>query len=499
MNTITSTLTVGKERQGLDLYCNIAMDGQRLQRFRSRSFLGAFAWTLQSLMHQGRDMKLGHTGYYSSYADGRSNIIDHYNYYRITATNSGSPLAITVDRSSLLSGFRDKDDPYSNYIYICDAPALNGIYRGVKTGTTSVELYHLDGTPVDGTVDSPLGGLCVPTVGYVDYSVQQSNSDGNFMGNAFQSWQIILGRANNPVNVEDVYLWDRIMPGTEDGKLTHGNLNIGPQTTDKPSSKFVLSKTFTNQGAADITVYELGILAQLANGSSPNNGYNNGTGQGYLMVRDTLDSPLSIPSGKTLTVDYELVVRLSPDTQDTNAEGTNGGFLEPFMRRVRTIAYSMNSGRGDYFSLASGVGKTSVNGASNYDSSAYGIRLGDDNQFVSMTDTGLNVTDTSRNGFSHGSDAGQLYHYGNDVGPVTYDLLANKAQFTISRIFENRSGQPVVVKEIGLFGNTEIGGTSGVSSWTPEILARTALAPADQFTIQPGEYKKVEYIIEVIA
>ena len=94
-----------------------------------------------------------------------------------------------------------------------------------------------------------------------------------------------------------------------------------------------MSKAFTNQEASDVVVRELAIVTGLASGNSD---FNDAVGQGYSMVRDTLDSPLTIPTGRTLTVDYELVVRLSPDTLDTDIDGTNGGFVQslwnPFVR-----------------------------------------------------------------------------------------------------------------------------------------------------------------------
>jgi hypothetical protein len=132
----------------------------------------------------------------------------------------------------------------------------------------------------------------------------------------------------------------------------------------------------------------------------------------------------------------------------------------------------------------------------------YGIRLGDDNTFVSMTDTSLNLGDASRSGVDHGAGDGQLYYYGNDVSLVAYDTVANKAVFSISRIFENKGAVAIDVREIGLFANTSANSSQTSTSHlsgSPSLIARTALAPADQFTIQPGEYKKVEYIIEVIA
>ena len=114
-----------------------------------------------------------------------------------------------------------------------------------------------------------------------------------------------------------------------------------------------------------------------------------------------------------------------------------------------------------------------------------------------MTDTKLNLDDNNKNGYEHGSEDGELYHYGTDVAPVEYDMNGNKAIYEVSRIFENRGSHPIDVREIGLFANVRALSTN--DSPVPELIARTALHPDDQFTIAPGEFKQVVYEVEVIA
>ena len=488
MKTITNKLTVGKEHYGLDLYCTLNMDGKKVDRFRSRSFLGSFAYMLQSLMHGGRDIKLGLTGYSSSWGDGSSNNMN-ISSYDISDSDGSTPLRVTCGTTLLFRWFKGKDDPRANYVTIFGAPEHNGIYRGVYLGSSQVELYHLDGTPVDGSKGSAVGGKINPAVGFHNQSVTAHTSDEHWPHYSWQNWDILVGKSDRPVSVNDVYLWDRIMWGNEDGQLSHGAKSTSPIVTDKPTSRFTISKAFTNMGLEDVIIRELGITSQLGTGS------NSSLGLGYTMVRDTLDSPLTIPTGRTLTIDYELVVRLTPDTQNTDIEGTNGGFLESFMQVIRSCTFR-SFGNKVKMNLGSGSGIMNITNAPDHIPWMTGIRLGRDNQFVSMTDV------TLQDGISHGTDDGELYHYATDVSSVEYDHEKNKAIFVISRIFQNRGSEPVEIREIGLFGNTD-GNTSHNSTThlnsAPELLARTALHPDDQFTIQPGEFKKVDYIVEVIA
>jgi hypothetical protein len=491
-------LTVGKEKAGLDLYCSLKMDGKEVQRFRSRSFLGSFAWMLQALMHGGRDRKLAHTSCASN-ASASSMDNNHLKYstaYTIDASNGQTPLEIDAGWNKIWENFADKDSEFPNYVVITGTENLNGIYRGVKTGDTKCELYNLDGSPVDGSVGSAVGGYCMPTIGYVNHPIRSYRDEDYFALDSIQNWQVIVGKSDKAVNVEDVYLWDRIMHGSGEGLLNHGNVSISSLTTDKPTSRFTISKPFTNNGATTIEVSEIGVLAGIIRQTDSES--QQGDSQGMLMVRDTLDSPLSIPTGKTLTVDYELVVRLTPDTQDTDADGTNGGFTQEFMNRLRFLSGEANNIRQQYLACATSIGKAdySYSVLREWPSESLGIRLGDDNQFTSMTDEKLSLNDAGRNGYEHGDADGQIYQYANDVGLVEYDLINNKALFTISRIFENKGSVPIEVKEIGLFGNIS---TDSSGPAVPALIARTALAPADQFTIQPGEFRQVQYVVEVIA
>ena len=484
MEKVKHKLTVGKENAGLDLYCSLKMDGKEVQRFRSRSFLGSFAWMLQALMHGGRAPKIQ---YISRVADGNMD----RSMNTIVSQTTDTPVRIEVNNASPhpTDGFRDKDDEYPSWVIINNTENSNGIYRGVKISKLVIELYHLDGTPVDGSDHNFVGGYSNPSIGYDDKSMRDGRSFWKYR-EYFQNWQIIVGKSNKEVRVDDMYLWDRILFGSEEGKLSHGNVSVSSLTTDKPTSRFTISKPFTNNGTETIEIKEVGII----NGTFFNEDANT---NGYAIVRDSLESPLSVPSGKTLTVDYELVIRLTPDTQDTDVDGTNGGFLQEFMNRIRFISQSGSTSRSAYFSCASSPGKGSYANDEHYRPDQFGIRLGDDNQFASMTDEKLNLNDSARNGYEHGENDGELYHYGTDVGLVQYDFQSNKAVYEITRIFENRGSVDIPVKEIGLFAN--INTSFSMDELEPAIIARTALHPDDQFTIAPGEFKQVVYEVEVIA
>jgi hypothetical protein len=406
-------------------------------------------------------------------------------WYDISSVIKESPLKVNMADSSSLNYFTNYDQPNPTYVAITGASDFNGNYLGEKLSTNQVALYNRDGTPVDGTGAGTISNglaLIKPTRPSSDDMVPDYYYGANDYkyNDMLAGWQLMVGRSNNPVSIEDVYLWDRIMHGVADGQLSHGTISYSPLVTDKPSSRFTISKPLTNQGATAINVNEIGIESSAlgtVNNNSYKTQYDNGfsNAPGIHMVRDVLASPLTVPAGSTLTVDYELIVRLSPDTQDTAVDGSNGGFLQAFMQTMRAISTASDL-----------IPNINVNAGNAGAAARRGIYLGADNQFTSMTDASLDITDVNSEGYDHGVEDGQLFYHDQAISQCEYDLVNNKAVFELSRIVENRSAVSAVIREKGLFAD------SG-------LIARMALDAMDEFTIAPGEYKKVKIIVEVIA
>jgi hypothetical protein len=485
IDTKASKLTVGKEHCGLDMYCTLSIDGVKKRRFKSESFLGGFAYMLMYGMGARNNLvlSLGDLPTVKEWDGGLS--IFTGDWYNINSVIKESPLKVTMADSSSLNYFTNYDQPNPTYVAITGASDFNGNYLGEKLSTNQIALYNRDGTPVDGTGAGTISNglaLIKPTRPPSDDMVPNYYYDANDYkyNDMLAGWQLMVGRSNNPVSIEDVYLWDRIMHGVADGQLNHGTISYSPLVTDKPSSRFTISKPLTNQGATAINVNEIGIessaFGTLGEGgykTQYDNGFSNAPG--IHMVRDVLASTLTVPAGSTLTVDYELVIRLSPDTQNTEVDGSNGGFLLPFMQIIRAISTTSNITPNIDINLGNAGG-----------GNRRGIYLGADNQFTSMTDASLDINNINSEGYGHGVEDGQLFYHDQGISQCEYDLVNNKAVFELSRIVENRSAVSAVIREKGLFAD------SG-------LIARMALDAMDEFTIAPGEYKKVKIIVEVIA
>lgn len=501
METVKQKLTVGIPNKGLDLYCNLRMDGKLVRRFRSRSFVGAFASVIQSKMHGGKDWRIGYQDKYSSSTSQNDWIYD--TQHDIESHSKTNPARVSVDSPYIADNFKNYDDDHPTYIVICNYGDFNGVYYGEKIDSNTFVLYDFDGNPIDGTgfSDPATTGYMMTEVGWTQHPPHQNDDKANFQGYVGNEWDVVIGRSDKAVDVRDIYVHDRIMPGSGDGQAAHGNLTINAQTTDKPTSKFVLTKPFTNQGTTTIEVKEIAVISQL---------YRNSEDVEYIgmsMIRDVLGSPLSVPAGKTLTVDYEVVVRVTPDTTDTDTDGTNGGFLANFVSQIRYLALNTGYTFRERLQLATLPGTTfigeydrgNVDPILASDTSVLGLKLGTVNKYVSMTDQSLDPDNAGAGIIQHGEADGQLYHYGTNVTPLVYDAVNDKVTFRIERIFENRSSTAVTVKELGLYSISNSLASDEAIQDDIELIARTALDSNDQFTIASGAYKKVIYEVEVQA
>ncbi|WP_020402805.1 hypothetical protein [Gracilimonas tropica] len=471
MKSTNIPLRVGSHKGGLDLWVRMKIDGETVSEFPGHSFVSQFAYDLHALMHGGEaERQVALIGY---------NL--NNNYKIIDAASNASPIRIGVlVFSQALNNTQNGD---LVWVYgVRGNTAANGLRVAQNVGANGdFDLYELDGvTPVVGN-GAYSGGGAFNAIGKRNWSFNRGGNHSAPVNQAeFGYWELVVGTDNDPVSINDFGLHNRCAPGNNEGELTPSGRSITAQTTDKPSSKFSILTSYTNNSGASIDVAEIGLTRCVRNVT--NEGYQS------LIARDVLDVPLSLPVGKTLSVEYEVITELQPDTQDTDLDGTNGGFTERFLNRMRIMASnSPQDGYMNFLNVAGPSAELSSNERSNRKGWELGIRLGTDNTYVSTTNTELIAQ------IDHSKDG--LYYYGSNVEDVIIDEANNKATFEVNRIFENRSAAPITIKEVGLFGNN-----SGEAQFNGVYMyARTALAPADQFTIQPGEFRIVRYTLEFIA
>jgi len=125
--------------------------------------------------------------------------------------------------------------------------------------------------------------------------------DSNFRMESHNSYTgIMCGTGDTPVAIDDYQLEALIANGSGAGQLQNVAMAIiGDVALDGSSAKFVVSRSPLNWSGGDITVKEIGIYCAMY---VPPSAY-------YMCaVRDVLETPLLVPDGGGITVDYTLAV-----------------------------------------------------------------------------------------------------------------------------------------------------------------------------------------------
>jgi hypothetical protein len=113
------------------------------------------------------------------------------------------------------------------------------------------------------------------------------------------TYGIQVGAAAVSVDRDQYALSGKIPNGTSAGQLTYGSMTVEDTDGTPPDTVFRLIRTFTNNTTGDVTVWEIGLAIA--------NVYNNGGtfyNNNFLIARDVLSPPQTIPAGATLTVRY---------------------------------------------------------------------------------------------------------------------------------------------------------------------------------------------------
>jgi hypothetical protein len=113
-----------------------------------------------------------------------------------------------------------------------------------------------------------------------------------------------VGGGDTPNSLLTYALASPISHGTGSGQLAYGAHTI--ESVINPSGNdltFRVTRVFTNNSGASVTVKEIGITAKRYD--------QGGTARTFLFVRDVLPSPSSVPDGATLTIRYTVKITVS--------------------------------------------------------------------------------------------------------------------------------------------------------------------------------------------
>jgi hypothetical protein len=115
---------------------------------------------------------------------------------------------------------------------------------------------------------------------------------------------IIVGTSDTPNTLTTYALGGKIAHGTASGQLLYGVETVEDVTNPSGNDlQFRLTRTFTNNSGATITVKEVGLLSRKYDSG--------GTLRSWLIARDVLPSAVDVPDGATLTIRYTVKITVA--------------------------------------------------------------------------------------------------------------------------------------------------------------------------------------------
>ena len=255
---------------------------------------------------------------------------------------------------------------------------------------------------------------------------------------------IIVGTGTTPPSNTDYWLESQIPQGTGDGQLDHDAVEVSAVTEDTTNNVayFDVRRKFYNVGSVDIDVSELGLAAWIAVVCKDARA---GTcvemETRALLIRDVLDTPVTVPASGTLTVTYRLKaaaplvgnfmkwLRAFMSTEDTEATAQDGTTITLKGHIPTTNKYSTERYTGPNLQMYVEAGEGD---------DSYGIIIGSSTTTEAVTDYALK------------SKLGEavMHHYAVEPGGI--EDLTDKWRIKFTRKFVNVCGESRSVGELGL-------------------------------------------------
>ena len=138
-----------------------------------------------------------------------------------------------------------------------------------------------------------------PSSGGVNFG-QNSSCIGYFVsgGSGDDTTGIQVGSGTAKTTISDTSLGSVILNGTSSGQLEYGSTSVFTPTINTSTNQATMqvSRSFTNNSGANVTVSEVGLVLTTPNGTP------------FLVLHDLLPSPITVGNGQVLTVTYQFVV-----------------------------------------------------------------------------------------------------------------------------------------------------------------------------------------------
>jgi len=119
-------------------------------------------------------------------------------------------------------------------------------------------------------------------------------------GTGNDNFGLLFGLSDTPVTRDDYNLKEKITEGTGNNQMNYGTVTLETMQEIENGYLFRIIRSATNNSPSDITVKEIGLFVEHYPYSGP---------YYFMLARDVLASPVTVPVGSTITVRY--IVRLT--------------------------------------------------------------------------------------------------------------------------------------------------------------------------------------------
>jgi hypothetical protein len=156
----------------------------------------------------------------------------------------------------------------------------------------AIEWWFTSGSQISISQASPSSGNV--NFGQNEFCIGYSVSGGS----GSDTTGIQVGSGTAKTTISDTSLGSVILNGTSSGQLEYGSTSVFPPTinTSTNQATMQISRSFTNNSGANVTVSEVGLVLNTPNGTP------------FLALHDLLPSPITVGNGQVLTVTYQFVV-----------------------------------------------------------------------------------------------------------------------------------------------------------------------------------------------
>ena len=115
---------------------------------------------------------------------------------------------------------------------------------------------------------------------------------------------LMVGTGTSQVSNTDFALENRLLHGDESGQLWHFGVTVSEMQEDHSAGRayFPVERIFENRTNSDITINEVGLYCGATDNSHPDHR--------HLIVRNVLDSPITIGAGKLKKLYYEVGIKI---------------------------------------------------------------------------------------------------------------------------------------------------------------------------------------------